>query len=161
MHEHAGRDTWIVSASPYPIVAPLAERLGMTGAIATRGKSVDGHYTAELDGPFVYGEGKSEAILQLADDRGYDLKHSYAYSDSISDLPMLEVVGHPVAVNPDSDLADLAHERGWPVVIFSRKTKQRMAVGLGSASAAGAALGTYLLGRRHGRIAERARRGSG
>ena len=159
MHEEAGRDTWIVSASPHPIVAPLAERLGMTGAIATRGKSVNGHYTADLDGPFVYGEGKSQAILQLAVDRGYDLKHSYAYSDSISDLPMLEVVGHPVAVNPDSDLADLAHERGWPVVIFSRKTKQRMAVGFGSATAAGAALGTYLLGRRHGRIAERARRG--
>jgi phosphoserine phosphatase len=133
----------------------------MTGAIATRGKAVDGHYTAELDGPFVYGEGKAEAITQLAVDRGYDLKHSYAYSDSISDLPMLEVVGHPVAVNPDSELADLAHERGWPVVIFSRKTKQRMAVGLGSAVAVGAGLGSYLLGRRHGRIVERSRQNTG
>jgi HAD superfamily hydrolase (TIGR01490 family) len=161
MHEQAGRDTWIVSASPYPIVAPLADRLGMTGAIATRGKAVDGHYTAELDGPFVYGEGKAEAITQLAVDRGYDLKHSYAYSDSISDLPMLEVVGHPVAVNPDSELADLAHERGWPVVIFSRKTKQRMAVGFGSAIAVGAGLGSYLLGRRHGRIVERSRQNTG
>ena len=62
MHNDAGRDTWIVSASPYGIVAPLAETLGMTGAIATKGKVFEGHYTAELDGPFVYGAGKAEAI---------------------------------------------------------------------------------------------------
>ncbi|MEX0946601.1 MAG: HAD-IB family hydrolase [Acidimicrobiia bacterium] len=158
MHHEAGRDTWIVSASPHEIVAPLAETLGMTGAIATRGRAVDGHYTAELDGPFVYGKGKLEAIIELAADRGYDLANSYAYSDSISDLPMLEAVGHPVAVNPDSDLDDVAHERGWPVVIFSRKTKQRVAVGFSTGAAVGVALGTYLLGRRHGRIVERARR---
>jgi phosphoserine phosphatase len=158
MHHEAGRDTWIVSASPHEIVAPLAETLGMTGAIATRGRAVDGHYTAELDGPFVYGKGKMEAIIELAADLGYDLANSYAYSDSISDLPMLEAVGHPVAVNPDSDLDDVAHERGWPVVIFSRKTKQRVAVGFSTGAAAGVALGTYLLGRRHGRIVERARR---
>jgi HAD superfamily hydrolase (TIGR01490 family) len=158
MHHDAGRETWIVSASPFGIVQPLAATLGMTGAIATKGKIVEGHYTADLDGPFVYGAGKVEAIEKLAADRVYDLRASYAYSDSISDLPMLEAVGHPVAVNPDNDLDDVAHDRGWPVVIFARKTKQAIAVGVGTTAAASIAVGTYLLGRRHGRIVERARR---
>ena len=151
MHDEAGRDTFIVSASPEVIVAPLATSLGMTGAIATRGETIDGVYTGKLDGPFVYGPGKVEAIEKLASDRGYDLRLSYAYSDSISDLPMLEAVGHPVAVNPDSELEAIAHERGWPIVIFARKTKQVVAISSGGfAVATGATVG-YLLGRRHGR----------
>ena len=158
MHHEAGRETWIVSASPQGIVAPLAATLGMTGAIATKGKVVDGYFTDELDGPFVYGKGKLEAIMQLADERGYDLGASYAYSDSISDLPMLEAVGHPVAVNPDRDLERVAHDRGWPVVIFARKTKRAIALGLGTSAAGGLALGTYALGRYQGRLAERSRR---
>ncbi len=156
MHHEAGRDTWIVSASPQGIVELLAEALGMTGAIGTKGRVVDGHYTAELDGPFVYGEGKATAIGELAKRLDYDLSRSYAYTDSISDLPMLEIVGHPVTVNPDSPLEEIAYERGWPVVIFARKTKRAVAVGSVAASAATAAVGSYLLGRRHGRIAERA-----
>ncbi len=151
MHHDHGRDTWIVSASPQPIVDPLADDLGMTGAIGTRGEIVDGRYSGKIDGPFVYGAGKAEAIEKLASDRGYDLALSYAYSDSISDLPMMELVGHPVAVNPDSELGSIAHERGWPVVIFAKKTKQALAfsgVGLGTAAATALA---YLLGRRHGR----------
>ncbi|MGH8924405.1 MAG: HAD family hydrolase [Acidimicrobiia bacterium] len=158
MHHEAGRETWIVSASPHSIVAPLAATLGMTGAIATKGKVVDGYYTDELDGPFVYGKGKVEAMMELAAERGYDLAASYAYSDSISDLPMLEAVGHPVAVNPDGELEDVAHDRGWPVVIFARKTKRAIALGLGTSAAAGLALGTYALGRHQGRLAERTRR---
>ena len=122
MHHEAGRDTWILSASPQGIVEPLADALGMTGAIGTKGKVVDGHYTSELDGPFVYGQGKADAINQLAERLDYDLSRSYAYSDSISDLPMLELVGHPVTVNPDSPLEEIAYERGWPVVIFARTT---------------------------------------
>lgn len=153
MHHDAGRETWIVSASPYGIVAPLADTLEMTGAIATKGKVVDGYYTAELDGPFVYGAGKAEAIARLAAEAGYDLQASYAYSDSISDLPMLEIVGHPVAVNPDSQLEDIAHERGWPIVIFARKTKRAIAMGLGTTAAAATAIGTYALGRSHGKKA--------
>ena len=97
----------------------MADTLGMTGAIASRPKVIEGHYTAQLEGPFVYGAGKVEAIAKLAADRGYDLAASYAYSDSISDLPMLELVGHPVAVNPDGELEDVAHDRGWPVVVFA------------------------------------------
>ena len=153
MHHDAGRDTYIVSASPDRIVAPLAASLGMTGAIGTKGEIVDGVYTGHLDGPFVYGEGKVEAIETLASDRSYDLALCYAYSDSISDLPMLETVGHPVAVNPDSELDSIAHERGWPIVIFARKTKQMIAVGsAGTITVVSAAVG-YLLGRKHGRSA--------
>ncbi|MBA3361319.1 MAG: HAD family hydrolase [Acidimicrobiia bacterium] len=152
MHHDAGREMWIVSASPYGIVAPLADTLGMTGAIATRGKVIEGHYSAELEGPFVYGAGKADAIARLATERNYDLVASYAYSDSISDLPMLELVGHPVAVNPDSQLENTAHDRGWPVVIFARKTKRAMALGLGTTAAAGALAGTYALGRHHGKL---------
>ncbi len=151
MHHDAGRETWIVSASPHTVVEPLAVSLGMTGAIATRGEIVDGHYTGELDGPFVYGEGKSAAIARLADTRDYDLHLCYAYSDSISDLPMLEMVGHPVAVNPDSELAQVANDRGWPRVIFARKAKKVITFsGVGSGTAAGIAI-AYFLGRRHGR----------
>jgi HAD superfamily hydrolase (TIGR01490 family) len=157
MHHDAGRDTWIVSASPHAIVEPLAASLGMTGAIGTEGEIVDGRFTGRLGGPFIYGPGKAEAIEKLASDRGYDLALSYAYSDSISDLPMMELVGHPVAVNPDSELTAIARERGWPVVIFARKTKRAMAVsGVATMTVAAAASG-YLLGRRHGRTSTLAR----
>jgi HAD superfamily hydrolase (TIGR01490 family) len=151
MHHDAGRETWIVSASPRSIVEPLAALLGMTGAIGTEGEVVDGRFTGRLGGPFIYGPGKAKAIDKLASERGYDLHLSYAYSDSVSDLPMMEIVGHPVAVNPDSELAAIAHDRGWPIVIFARKTKRAMAFsGVGIMTAAAAGLG-YGLGRRHGR----------
>jgi HAD superfamily hydrolase (TIGR01490 family) len=152
MHHEAGRDTWIVSASPQRIVEPLAASLGMTGAIGTEGRVVNGRYTGELQGPFIYGPGKAQAIEKLAADRGYDLDLSYAYSDSVSDLPMMEAVGHPVAVNPDSELDNLAHERGWPVVIFARKTKRVVAFSSVAVISAAAAAVAYALGRRHGRM---------
>ncbi|MDH3189562.1 MAG: HAD-IB family hydrolase [Acidimicrobiia bacterium] len=151
MHGDKGRDTWIVSASPEVVVAPLAASLGMTGGLGTRGRIIDGHYTGELDGPFMYAQGKADAIEKLAVERGYDLDKCYAYSDSVSDLHMLELVGHPVAVNPDSALDHIAHERGWPVVIFARKTKRALAFTSAGAAAAGIAAGSYLLGRKHGR----------
>lgn len=159
MHHEAGRDTYIVSASPIEVVRPLASALGMTGAIATTSRVVDGRYTGELDGPFVYGEGKREAIEKLAAEKGYDLRLSYSYSDSVSDLPMLEMVGHPVAVNPDSPLENVAHQRGWPIVIFSRKTKKVVKTTTASVGAVGLAASTYFLGRRHGRISFEASRG--
>ncbi|MCI0544400.1 MAG: HAD-IB family hydrolase [Actinobacteria bacterium] len=151
MHQEHDRDTWIVSASPQPLVEPLAASLGMTGAIGTKGEVIDGHYTGRLEGPFVYGPGKAEAIRKLASDRGYDLGLCYAYSDSISDLPMLEAVGHPVAVNPDSELGAVAINRGWPVVIFARRTKRALAVaGVGTGFVVTAVV-AYSLGRRHAR----------
>lgn len=151
IHHESGRDTWIASASPQRIVEPLASSLGMTGAIGTEGEVVDGRFTGELAGPFIYGEGKARAIAALAAERGYDLDLCYAYSDSISDLPMLKLVGHPVAVNPDSQLENVAHERGWPIVIFARRTKRAIAFsGLMTASLS-AAVVAYALGRKHGR----------
>jgi HAD superfamily hydrolase (TIGR01490 family) len=151
MHHEAGRDCWIVSASPIELVDPLASALGMEGAIATRSEVVDGRYTGRLDGPFVYGDGKAEAIEKLSAERGYDLRLSYSYSDSASDLPMMEMVGHPVAVNPDRPLEAVAHQRGWPVVIFSRRTKQVVKTTTAVGGAFSLASATYALGRRHGR----------
>ncbi len=141
MHRKAGRDTYIVSASPAEMVEPLATSLGMTGGIGTVSEVVDGVYSGNLVGPFCYGEGKVAAISELAEWDGYDVDVCYAYSDSAGDLPMLDLVGHPVAVNPDSRLLKVAQQRGWPVVIFSRKTKtvvKRTTAGIGAAVLAGA-----------------------
>ncbi len=158
MHHEAGRDCWIVSASPEEMVHPLATALGREGGIGTRPEVVAGRYTGQLDGPFVYGEGKAEAVAKLAAERGYDLRLCYAYSDSASDLPMMEMVGHPVAVNPDGPLQAVAHQRGWPVVIFARRTKKVVKTTTALASAGALATATYIIGRRHGRISTQAAR---
>jgi len=125
-HHSAGRETWIVSASPIEIVEPLAIALGMTGGIGTKGELDNGVYTGRLDGPFCYGEGKAQAITALANERGIDLSQSWSYSDSVSDIPMMEIVGNAVAVNPDQKMAAVARERGWPVVIFAQRSKMLM-----------------------------------
>ena len=152
LHRKAGRDTYIVSASPREVVEALAQALGMTGGLGTVGEVVDGVYTGELVGPFCYGPGKVEAIGELAAWESYDLERCYAYSDSASDLPMLEAVGHPVAVNPDAALARTARRNGWPVVIFSQRTKQvakHTSTAVGAAGLAGAAFAVGLrVGRR-------------
>jgi HAD superfamily hydrolase (TIGR01490 family) len=122
-HRHAGRATYIVSASPVELVRPLAIALGMTDGVGTVSEIIDGIYTGNLAGPFCYGEGKVEAMQELARWEGLDLSQCYAYSDSASDLPMLQAVGHPVAVNPDARLERHARRHGWPIVIFSQRTK--------------------------------------
>ena len=152
MHQDAGRDTYIVSASPQEIVDRLAGALGMTGGIGTQGEIIDGRYTGGLTGHFVYGEGKALAMTELAATKGYDLSLCYSYSDSISDLPMMELVGHPVAVNPDGDLGSHARKRGWPIVIFARTAKRVVAGTSAATGAVAAATATYFLGRRHGRM---------
>ncbi len=156
LHHDAGRDTYIVSASPVEIVEDLAAEVGMTGGIGTVAEVVDGVYTGALAEPFCYGEGKAEAIARLAEQKGYDLRLSYAYSDSAGDLPMLERVGHPVAVNPDRALQALAYHRGWPIVVFSRRAKQVVRLTTAIGGSVGMAVATYLLGRRHGRIHQQA-----
>jgi HAD superfamily hydrolase (TIGR01490 family) len=142
LHRHAGRATYIVSAAPQEIVDPLAQSLGMTGGIGTRGEVVDGIYTGVLEGPFCYGQGKVDAIKELARWEGLDLAQCYAYSDSSSDLPMLQAVGHPVAVNPDGRLERHARRHGWPIVHFSQRTKtviRRTAAGVATTAISGAA----------------------
>jgi HAD superfamily hydrolase (TIGR01490 family) len=146
-HRHAGRATYIVSASPVELVEPLAKALGMTAGIGTVSEIADGVYTGELAGPFCYGPGKVEAIKDLANWENFDLGQCYAYSDSASDLPMLEAVGHPVAVNPDAKLERIARHNGWPIVVFSKRTKavvRRTTKTLGTVgvAAAGFAAGT-------------------
>ena len=121
-HRHAGRDTFIVSAAPQEIVEPLAHSFGMTSGIGTRSVVVDGRYTGELDGPFCYGAGKVEAMVELANWNGYELDQCYAYSDSASDLPMLEAVGHPAPVTPAARLERHARRHRWPTVIVSQQT---------------------------------------
>jgi HAD superfamily hydrolase (TIGR01490 family) len=117
-HQHAGRKVFIISASPQEIVDPLAHYLGVDGAIATRAQlDEDGRYTGEVEF-YSYGPYKAEAMLEVANWEGIDLERSYAYSDSITDLPMLEVVGRPVVVNPDRELARIARERDWEVRVF-------------------------------------------
>ncbi|HEY5664315.1 MAG TPA: HAD-IB family hydrolase [Ilumatobacter sp.] len=145
-HRHAGRATYIVSAAPEEIVEPLAISLGMTAGLGTRGKIVDGCYTGELDGSFCYGQGKVDAIRQLARFEGLDLAQCYAYSDSASDLPMLGAVGHPVAVNPDSKLERHARVHGWPIVIFSQRTKTVVRRTMTGVASAGLAAGTFAAG---------------
>ena len=112
-HQAAGRKTYIVSASPEEIVQPLAEYLGVDGAIASRAVvDLDGRYTGEM-AFYAYGPFKAQAMRDVAVFEGIDLSASYAYTDSYTDVPMLEAVGHPVAVNPDRVLARLARDRGW------------------------------------------------
>jgi HAD superfamily hydrolase (TIGR01490 family) len=115
-HHAAGRDVVIVSSSGYEVVEPIGRMLGADRVIATQMVVADGKYTGEIE-HYVYGPAKATAIQDLAD--VYDLEHSYAYSDSVTDLPMLEVVGHPVAVNPDKQLRRIATENEWPVQDFS------------------------------------------
>lgn len=150
-HHAAGRETWIVSASPIELVEPLAIALGMTGGIGTKGEVDNGVYTGRLDGPFCYGEGKAEAITTLANERGIDLANSWSYSDSMSDIPMMEIVGNAVAVNPDAELAALSRSRGWPVVVFAQRSKMLIRRSSTITAAAIAMLLTYSLGLRQGR----------
>lgn len=117
-HSEAGRKVLIVSASPTEIVEPLARYLGVDEAIASR-PMIDGQgrYTGEVE-VYAYGPFKAEAMRKVADREGIDLDASFAYSDSITDLPMLEAVGNPVAVNPDRELARVARDRGWEIRNF-------------------------------------------
>ena len=145
LHSALGRRIYIVSSSPQEIVRPLAERLGVTQVLATRAEIEDGKYTGNLEF-YAYREKKAEAIREEAEREGIDLEASYAYSDSATDIPMLEAVGKPVAVNPDRELRRVADERGWQIRDFRRpvRLRQRLAQvpkptpSLAAAAAAGA-----------------------
>jgi HAD superfamily hydrolase (TIGR01490 family) len=150
-HQDAGRRAYIVTAASNEIAQELARVLAMDGAIGTRSEVLDGVYTGEVDGPFVYGEGKAKALREFAAAESISLDTSWGYSDSVSDLPMLEAVGHPVAVNPDAELLEVARREGWEVLRFE-KLGQRLRVA-GAVVIAGAVggSGSWLAGRRRGR----------
>ncbi|ORA28646.1 HAD-IB family hydrolase [Mycobacterium aquaticum] len=146
-HKLCGRDIVVVSASGEEIVAPIARALGATHAMATRMVVEDGRYTGEI-AFYCYGEGKVEAIRALAAREGYALDHCYAYSDSVTDIPMLESVGHPTAVNPDRALRKEALARDWPVLTFTKPVSLRdrlPAAPSGAAVATTAAVGVSAL----------------
>jgi len=117
-HRRAGQDVIIVSTSGQEVVAPIGALLGAESVIATRMRIANGHYTGEME-CYAYGEEKAVQVRRLAAERGYSLPGCYAYSDSITDLPLLEAVGHPRVVNPDRALRRVATVRGWPVLSFS------------------------------------------
>ena len=113
MHIAAGEQVWLVSATPVQIGQFLAARMGFTGALGTVAEEEDGKFTGRLVGDILHGPGKAHAVAALAAIQGLDLSECTAYSDSANDIPMLSMVGTPVAINPDSKLRKHAEEHGW------------------------------------------------
>jgi phosphoserine phosphatase len=155
---------YLVSSSPEEIVLPLARYLRVDQAIATRAE-IDRHgrYTGDVEF-YAYGPTKADAIRAEAKERGIDLSASYAYSDSATDLPMLEAVGHPVAVNPDRELRRVARARDWERLTFERPVPLRnrvvmppakpvVAIGAGALVLAAAGATTWWLVQRRRRRA--------
>jgi HAD superfamily hydrolase (TIGR01490 family) len=148
-HQNAGRRIYICTAAAQEPVEILAAVLGFDGAVGTKLATEDGYYTGQLAGPFVYNEGKAQALRELAQRAGIDLAASYGYSDAYSDLPMLQVVGYPVAVNPDRPLAKVARESGWEILRFEKLGRRlRLAGAVLTAAAAGGAGGIIISQRR-------------
>jgi HAD superfamily hydrolase (TIGR01490 family) len=158
-HRAAGRDVVLVSASGEEMVRPIGELLGITDVIATRMTVENGRYSGEVEF-YAAGLSKVAGVTEMADQRGYDLADCYAYSDSSSDLPLLEAVGHPTAVNPDRGLRRAAAERAWPVLEFrhpiplGRRLRDRPAVPVAAAALSvgvGVAIGVAWYGRQQRR----------
>jgi HAD superfamily hydrolase (TIGR01490 family) len=137
-HLEQGQRVWLVTAAPVEIATVIARRLGLTAAMGTVAEHVDGVYTGRLVGEVLHGAAKAEAVTALAAREGLDLARCAAYSDSSNDIPMLEVVGEPCAINPDRELRAYARERGWRVRDYRRR---RRVTQLGAAAGAGAAVG--------------------
>lgn len=139
-HLDRGQRVWLITAAPVEIAAVIARRLGLTGALGTVSEHVDGVYTGALVGEMLHGEGKAVAVREIAERESLDLEACYAYSDSSNDLPMLSLVGHPCAVNPDSTLRAHAKANRWRVRDYRTGRKVAMAGGKGfvAAVAAGA-----------------------
>ncbi len=144
-HLNAGQRVWLVTATPVELASILARRLGLTGALGTVAETVDGVYTGRLVGGLLHGEAKAAAVRALAAREGLDLARCAAYSDSVNDMPMLTLVGHPNAVNPDVALRAEARSRGWPVHDF-RSGRRVTMIALPVAAGAGAVAGGMAAG---------------
>ena len=153
MHLDQGQRVWLVTAAPIEIASTIARRLGLTGAMGTVAEREDGVYTGRLVGDLLHGPAKAEAILALAEREGLDLTRCSAYSDSYNDLPMLSLVGDPVAINPDPSLRTHARANGWRIHDYRtgrKAAKYGLAVGaVGGAIAGGVAAGMAARGRHH------------
>ncbi len=154
-HLEAGQRVWLVTATPVELANIIARRLGLTGALGTVAETADGAYTGRLAGGLLHGPAKAAAISALALREGLDLARCSAYSDSLNDLPMLELAGHPHVVNPDSDLLAVARARDWPVHDF-RSGRRATMIALPVAAGAGAVAGGMAAG-----VAIRRRRAGG
>jgi HAD superfamily hydrolase (TIGR01490 family) len=149
-HQERGDLTFLVTAAPVELAEELARHLGMTGAIATVSEvDEQGFYTGRLAGDIMHGPAKAKAVAEMAAERGFDLADCAAYSDSMNDLPLLEAVGYPHAVNPEGELRRIAFQRGWP--IHELRTRRRalligIPAGVGGAAVfgSGIALGAWL-----------------
>jgi HAD superfamily hydrolase (TIGR01490 family) len=144
-HLDAGQRVWLVTATPVELASVIARRLSLTGALGTVSEVSDGTYTGRLVGGLLHGQAKAEAVQALAEREGLDLSRCWAYSDSINDLPMLSLVGHPVAINPDPDLKTVARERDWPIKDF-RTARRAVKIGIPAAAGAGALAGGVAAG---------------
>jgi HAD superfamily hydrolase (TIGR01490 family) len=140
LHLDQGQRVWLVTAAPVEIAVIIARRLGLTGALGTVSEQVDGVYTGRLVGEMMHGPAKAEAVAALAVREGLDLSRCSAYSDSYNDLPMLNLVGDPVVVNPDNRLRDHARAHGWRIREY-RKGRKAARAGLLAAALAGAVTG--------------------
>lgn len=141
-HVKAGRKVWLVTGTPIEVARVIAQRLGLTGALGTVGEITDGLYTGKLVGDFLHGPAKAVAVTSLADVEGLNLQDCWAYSDSFNDIPLLSVVGHPVAINPDTRLRRHARDNNWPVYDF-RSGRKAATLGLRTATGAGIVYGAW------------------
>ena len=158
-HLDAGRRVWLVTATPVELATIIALHLGLTGALGSVAEVQDGTYTGRLQGAPLHGMAKAEAVRAIAELEGLDLQRCWAYSDSANDIPMLSLVGNPVAVNPDGTLRSHARANGWPVVDFRRRARMRESAGPALVGGAGVALGLaagYAIGRQAARHLRRA-----
>jgi HAD superfamily hydrolase (TIGR01490 family) len=145
MHLDAGQQVWLVTAAPVEVAGIIAARLGLTGALGTTAEHIDGVYTGRLKGDLLHGPAKAEAIRALVHEHGLDLAHCFAYSDSYNDLPMLSLVGHPCAINPDGRLLAHAAEQDWQIQDY-RSGRKAARLGLLGAGGAGAMAGAVATG---------------
>jgi HAD superfamily hydrolase (TIGR01490 family) len=134
MHLDSGQRVWLVTATPIEIAQVIASRLGLSGALGTVAESVDGVYTGRLVGEPLHGEAKALAVKALAEAEGLDLSRCSAYSDSANDIPLLSLVGHPCAINPDGKLREHAKAHGWQIRDY-RTGRKAAKVGLQAAGA--------------------------
>jgi HAD superfamily hydrolase (TIGR01490 family) len=144
-HIDVGQQVWLVTAAPVELAGVIAARLGLTGAVGTTAEHVDGVYTGRLRGQLLHGPAKAEAVRALAREHGLDLARCFAYSDSYNDLPMLSLVGHPCAINPDGRLRAHAEENDWQIRDY-RTGRKAVRFGLFGAGATGAAAGAVAAG---------------
>jgi len=137
-HLDAGQQVWLVTAAPVEVAGIIAARLGMNGALGSTAEHVGGVYTGLLKGELLHGPAKAEAVRALAEREKLTLSRCFAYSDSYNDLPLLSLVGHPTAINPDRRLHRHADERGWQVRDY-RRGRRAVHLGLLGAGAVGGA----------------------